>query len=37
VNQYRKHWEDSFERLDEYLREVQGEEPEHEKEQQYGD
>ena len=25
VGQYRRHWEDSFERLDEYLREVAGE------------
>jgi DNA-binding transcriptional ArsR family regulator len=24
VDQYRRHWEESFERLDEYLREVQG-------------
>ena len=23
VNQYRRHWEESFERLDDYLREVQ--------------
>ena len=24
VDQYRRHWDESFERLDEYLREVQG-------------
>ena len=30
VNQYRRHWEESFERLDAYLREVQERrEPEH--------
>jgi DNA-binding transcriptional ArsR family regulator len=30
VNQYRRHWEESFERLDAYLREVQDRrEPEH--------
>jgi DNA-binding transcriptional ArsR family regulator len=27
VDQYRRHWTESFERLDEYLREVQAEEP----------
>ena len=32
VNQYRRHWEDSFERLDEYLREVQDNQPQDEKE-----
>jgi DNA-binding transcriptional ArsR family regulator len=37
VNQYRRHWEESFERLDEYLREVQSHEPEHEKEHDHGD
>jgi DNA-binding transcriptional ArsR family regulator len=37
VDQYRRHWEESFERLDEYLRDVQGHEPEHEKEQDHGD
>ena len=37
VNQYRRHWEESFERLDEYLREVQSNEPEQEKEQDHGD
>jgi len=36
VNQYRRHWEESFERLDEYLREVQGNEPAQEKEQDHG-
>ena len=30
VNQYRRHWDESFERLDEYLREVQANEPEQE-------
>ena len=29
VGQYRRHWEDSFERLDAYLREVQSKEQEH--------
>jgi DNA-binding transcriptional ArsR family regulator len=37
VNQYRRHWEESFERLDEYLREVQSHQPEQEKEQDHGD
>jgi DNA-binding transcriptional ArsR family regulator len=37
VNQYRRHWEESFERLDEYLREVQANEPEQDKEQDHGD
>ena len=37
VSQYRRHWEESFERLDEYLREVQSSEPEQEKEQDHGD
>jgi DNA-binding transcriptional ArsR family regulator len=32
VDQYRRHWDESFERLDEYLREVQASEPEQEKE-----
>ena len=27
VNQYRRHWEESFERLDEFLRTVQSDEP----------
>src|SRR5882762_1750052 len=36
VDQYRRHWEDSFERLDEYLREVQGNEAQHRKEQEHG-
>jgi DNA-binding transcriptional ArsR family regulator len=27
VDGYRRHWEESFERLDDYLREVQGDEP----------
>ena len=30
VNQYRRHWDESFERLDEYLREIQANEPEQE-------
>jgi DNA-binding transcriptional ArsR family regulator len=30
VNRYRRHWDESFERLDEYLREVQDNEPEQE-------
>lgn len=37
VNQYRRHWEESFERLDEYLREIQDNEPAQEKEQDHGD
>jgi DNA-binding transcriptional ArsR family regulator len=37
VNQYRRLWEESFERLDEYLREVQSNESEQEKEQDHGD
>ena len=37
VDQYRRHWEESFERLDEYLREVQANEPEQDKEQDHGD
>ncbi len=36
VNQYRRHWEESFERLDEYLREVQDNEREQEKERDHG-
>jgi DNA-binding transcriptional ArsR family regulator len=32
VDQYRRHWEESFERLDAYLREVGGDEAEQEKE-----
>ena len=32
VDQYRRHWEESFERLDEYLREVQGDEQAQQKE-----
>src|SRR5258707_4733505 len=32
VDQYRSHWEESFERLDAFLRAVQGFEPEGEKE-----
>jgi DNA-binding transcriptional ArsR family regulator len=32
VDQYRRHWEESFERLDEYLREVQADDAEPEKE-----
>jgi hypothetical protein len=32
VNQYRRHWEESFERLDAYLREVQDRQ-----EQEHGD
>jgi DNA-binding transcriptional ArsR family regulator len=31
VGEYRRHWEESFERLDAYLREV------HDKEQEHGD
>jgi DNA-binding transcriptional ArsR family regulator len=30
VNQYRRHWDESFERLDEYLREIQANESEQE-------
>jgi DNA-binding transcriptional ArsR family regulator len=30
VNRYRRHWDESFERLDEYLREVQDNEPKQE-------
>jgi DNA-binding transcriptional ArsR family regulator len=37
VDQYRRHWEESFARLDEFLREVQSHEPEHEKEHDHGD
>jgi DNA-binding transcriptional ArsR family regulator len=36
VDQYRRHWDESFERLDEYLREVQHDEHEHEKEHDHG-
>jgi DNA-binding transcriptional ArsR family regulator len=36
VNQYRRHWEESFERLDGYLREVQGDGSEQEKGQGHG-
>ncbi len=36
VDQYRRHWEESFERLDAYLREVQGKEPEQQKEEDHG-
>jgi len=36
VNDYRRHWEQSFERLDEFLREVQGDEPAIEKEHERG-
>jgi DNA-binding transcriptional ArsR family regulator len=32
VDQYRRHWEESFERLDEYLREVRGDEQAQQKE-----
>ena len=32
VDQYRRHWEESFQRLDEYLREVQGDEDAQQKE-----
>ena len=34
VNRYRRHWEESFERLDGYLREVQRAEPQHGQEQE---
>jgi DNA-binding transcriptional ArsR family regulator len=37
VDQYRRHWEASFERLDEFLREVQSNEPAIEKENDHGD
>ena len=37
VSQYRRHWEESFERLDEYLREVQSNEHEQEMEHDHGD
>jgi DNA-binding transcriptional ArsR family regulator len=36
VNDYRRHWEESFERLDEFLREVRSEEPAIEKEHDDG-
>jgi DNA-binding transcriptional ArsR family regulator len=36
VDQYRRHWEQSFERLDAVLREVQALEPEQEKEPDHG-
>jgi DNA-binding transcriptional ArsR family regulator len=36
VSQYRRHWDESFERLDEYLREVRSSTPEHEKEHGHG-
>jgi DNA-binding transcriptional ArsR family regulator len=36
VSQYRRHWEESFERLDEYLREVQGHEQAQQKEPDHG-
>jgi hypothetical protein len=32
VDQYRRHWEESFERLDDYLREVQDDEDAQQKE-----
>ena len=32
VNQYRRHWDESFERLDSYLQEIQAGEPAQEKE-----
>jgi DNA-binding transcriptional ArsR family regulator len=35
VGQYRRHWEDSFERLDAYLREIN--DPDHDKEHRDGD
>ena len=37
VNQYRRHWEESFERLDDYLREVQSMDRREEREQDHGD
>ena len=37
VGQYRRHWEDSFERLDEYLREVTGDDTDNRQEQGKGD
>ena len=36
VGQYRRHWDESFDRLDDYLREVQATEPEHGKEHDHG-
>ena len=36
VDQYRRHWEESFERLDDYLREVQASERQQEKEHDHG-
>ncbi len=30
VDQYRRHWDESFERLDGYLREIQGDQPDKE-------
>ena len=37
VGQYRRHWEDSFERLDAYLREVGVDDPDTNSQQQEGD
>jgi len=37
VGQYRRHWEDSFERLDAYLREVGVDDPDTKSRQQEGD
>ena len=37
VNQYHRHWEESFDRLDDYLREVQASEPQQETESRNGD
>ena len=37
VGQYRRHWEDSFERLDAYLREVGVDDPDTKSQQQEGD
>jgi DNA-binding transcriptional ArsR family regulator len=36
VNGYRRHWEESFDRLDEFLREVQSQEPAIDKEHDHG-
>jgi DNA-binding transcriptional ArsR family regulator len=37
VAQYRRHWDESYERLDEYLNEVQRDEPGQREEQEHGD
>ena len=37
VGQYRRHWEDSFDRLDAYLREVRGEDQDNRQQQRKGE